>query len=93
MVECLTLQQQQQHQQHVRAVFSMLYAPEDGETGLSIKASKDKEFVILTSSLDVGCRGGSDDFVVAVLSNARRRLLSAFTSRLTHVGPKVGEAL
>jgi outer membrane biosynthesis protein TonB len=48
-------QQQQQQQFAVRTL--LLFAPAQGETGLSIKASRDGQFIILTSSIQVSSWG------------------------------------
>jgi hypothetical protein len=50
------LQQQQQQQQQV----ALLYAPVEGERGLDLDISADREFVILTSSMEVSRGGGWD---------------------------------
>jgi predicted aspartyl protease len=47
-------QQQQQQQQRTKPQTVLLYEPNDDETGLSIKASSDAHFIILTSSIEVG---------------------------------------
>jgi hypothetical protein len=53
LVMALQLPTQQQQQQQPKPRPVLLYEPGEGETGLSIKASSDGRFIILTSSIEV----------------------------------------